>query len=128
MHDIRVEGLQRISEGTVYNYLPVNVGDRLDRRRVEEALKALYATGFFKDVEVRREAVQKPWNSDTGFENGFNGWTTTGGMWDIGTATGVAGIGTSKVAGTRSPRSCIWPRGIGSRAYSGITSTQAIRT
>jgi outer membrane protein insertion porin family len=55
VHDIRVEGLQRISEGTVYNYLPVNVGDRLDRRRVEEALKALYATGFFKDVEVRRE-------------------------------------------------------------------------
>ena len=55
VRDIRVEGLQRISEGTVYNYLPVNVGDRLDRRRIEEALKALYATGFFKDVEVRKE-------------------------------------------------------------------------
>lgn len=53
--DIRIEGLQRISEGTVYNYLPVNIGDRLDRRRVEEALRALYATGFFRDVEIRRD-------------------------------------------------------------------------
>jgi outer membrane protein insertion porin family len=53
--DIRIEGLQRISEGTVYNYLPVNIGDRLDSRRVEEALRALYATGFFRDVELRRD-------------------------------------------------------------------------
>ena len=53
--DIRIEGLQRITEGTVYNYLPVNIGDRLDERRVEEALRALYATGFFRDVEIRRD-------------------------------------------------------------------------
>jgi len=53
--DIRVEGLQRISEGTVYNYLPVNIGDRLDQRRIQEALRALYATGFFRDVEIRRD-------------------------------------------------------------------------
>ena len=53
--DIRVEGLQRICEGTVFNYLPVNIGDRLDQRRVEEALRALYATGFFRDVELRRD-------------------------------------------------------------------------
>jgi outer membrane protein insertion porin family len=53
--DIRIEGLQRISEGTVFNYLPVNIGDRLDQRRVEEALRALYATGFFRDVELRRD-------------------------------------------------------------------------
>ena len=53
--DIRVEGLQRISEGTVYNYLPVNIGDRLDQRRIQEALRALYATGFFRDVEMRRD-------------------------------------------------------------------------
>lgn len=53
--DIRLEGLQRISEGTVYNYLPVNIGDRLDHRRIQEALRAIYATGFFRDVEVRRE-------------------------------------------------------------------------
>ena len=53
--DIRIEGLQRITEGTVYNYLPVNIGDRLDNRRIDEALRALYATGFFRDVELRRD-------------------------------------------------------------------------
>jgi outer membrane protein insertion porin family len=53
--DIRIEGLQRISEGTVYNYLPVNIGDQLDPRRVAEAMRALYATGFFRDVEMRRD-------------------------------------------------------------------------
>jgi outer membrane protein insertion porin family len=53
--DIQVEGLQRISEGTVFNYLPVNIGDRMDARRVEESLRALYATGFFADVELRRD-------------------------------------------------------------------------
>ena len=53
--DIRIEGLQRITEGTVYNYLPVNIGDRMDQRRVDEALRALYATGFFRDVEIRRD-------------------------------------------------------------------------
>ncbi len=54
--DIRVEGLQRISEGTVYNYLPVNIGDRLDTQRLQEALRALYRTGFFQDVELRRDS------------------------------------------------------------------------
>jgi outer membrane protein insertion porin family len=53
--DIRVEGLQRVSEGTVYNYLPVNIGDHLTPQRVREAIKALYATGFFRDVQLRRE-------------------------------------------------------------------------
>ncbi len=53
--DIRVEGLQRIAEGTVFNYLPVNIGDKLDRRRIAEAVKSLYATGFFRDVELRRD-------------------------------------------------------------------------
>ncbi|MBB6091741.1 outer membrane protein insertion porin family [Povalibacter uvarum] len=53
--DIRIEGLQRISEGTVYNYLPVNIGDQLDPRRVAESMRALYATGFFRDVEMRRD-------------------------------------------------------------------------
>ncbi len=53
--DIRVEGLQRISEGTVYNYLPLNIGDRLTRQRSVEALRALYGTGFFRDIELRRD-------------------------------------------------------------------------
>ncbi|HUJ28547.1 MAG TPA: outer membrane protein assembly factor BamA [Myxococcales bacterium] len=53
--DIRVEGLQRVSEGTVYNYLPVNIGDHLTAQRVREAIRALYATGFFRDVQLRRD-------------------------------------------------------------------------
>jgi len=53
--DIKVEGLQRISEGTVYNYLPVNIGDHLTAQRVREAIRALYATNFFRDVQLRRD-------------------------------------------------------------------------
>src|SRR6202042_894315 len=53
--DIRVEGLQRVSEGTVYNYLPVNIGDHLTPQRVREAVRALYTTGFFRDVQMRRD-------------------------------------------------------------------------
>jgi outer membrane protein insertion porin family len=53
--DIRVEGLQRISEGTIFNYLPVNIGDRLDERHVQEAIRALFSTGFFSDIELRRD-------------------------------------------------------------------------
>jgi outer membrane protein insertion porin family len=55
--NIRVEGLQRISEGTVFNYLPVNIGDRLTPQRVREAVRALYATNFFRDVQLRRDGT-----------------------------------------------------------------------
>lgn len=50
--DIRVEGIQRTEAGTVFNYLPVKVGDKLDEAKASQAIKALYATGFFKDVRV----------------------------------------------------------------------------
>ena len=53
VRDMRVEGLQRISEGTVFNYLPINIGDRIDQIRVQEAIRALYAQGLFDDVEMR---------------------------------------------------------------------------
>ena len=53
--DMRVEGLQRISEGTVFNYLPINVGDRIDEIRAQEAIRSLYAQGLFDDIELRRE-------------------------------------------------------------------------
>jgi outer membrane protein insertion porin family len=53
--DIRVEGLQRIAEGTLLNQLPVNIGDSIDARRVREALRAVNDSGFFSDVELRRE-------------------------------------------------------------------------
>src|SRR4030081_2359832 len=53
--NIEVEGLQRVSPGTVYNYLPVNIGDHLTPQRVREGIRALYVTGFFRDVQLRRE-------------------------------------------------------------------------
>ena len=56
VRDIRVIGLQRISEGTVYNYLPINIGDHLNAQRERESVRALYATGFFRDVELRRDS------------------------------------------------------------------------
>jgi len=55
--DMKVEGLQRISEGTVFNYLPVSLGDRMTHQKVEESIKALYGTGFFRDVELRRDGA-----------------------------------------------------------------------
>src|SRR6204780_175794 len=55
--DIRVEGLERVSEGTVFNYLPVNIGDVLTPQRIREAVRALYTTGFFRDVQLRREGT-----------------------------------------------------------------------
>jgi outer membrane protein insertion porin family len=55
VRDFRVVGAQRISEGTIYNYLPINIGDVIDDQRAREAIRALYATGFFRDVELRRD-------------------------------------------------------------------------
>ncbi|MDD5460183.1 MAG: outer membrane protein assembly factor BamA [Methylococcales bacterium] len=55
VEDIKVKGLQRISEGTVFNYLPVNVGERFSLNNVGPAIKALFKTGFFKDVSLERE-------------------------------------------------------------------------
>ena len=55
VRDMRVEGLQRISEGTVFNYLPINVGDTIDSLRIQEAIRALYAQGMFDDIEIRRD-------------------------------------------------------------------------
>lgn len=53
--DIRVEGIQRTEAGTVFNYLPVKVGETLDDEKAAAAVKALYATGFFKDVRLETE-------------------------------------------------------------------------
>ncbi|WP_324780600.1 outer membrane protein assembly factor BamA [Thiobacillus sedimenti] len=50
--DIRVEGIQRTEAGTVFSYLPVKVGDTMTDEKTEAAIKALYATGFFKDVRL----------------------------------------------------------------------------
>ena len=53
--DIRVEGLQRTEAGTVFSYLPVRVGDTFSEEKAAAAIKALFATGFFKDVRIEHE-------------------------------------------------------------------------
>ncbi|MEP6940532.1 MAG: outer membrane protein assembly factor BamA [Rudaea sp.] len=54
--DIRIDGLQRISAGTVFTYLPVEKGDSVTTERVQQAVRALYKTGFFTDVQISRQA------------------------------------------------------------------------
>ena len=75
VQDIRVEGLQRISPGTVFNYLPIKVGETLSDKRTGEAIRALFKTGFFKDVRLERDGnvlvvsvVERPSISSIKFE------------------------------------------------------------
>ncbi|HET8585524.1 MAG TPA: outer membrane protein assembly factor BamA, partial [Casimicrobiaceae bacterium] len=53
--DIRVEGVQRTEPGTIFSYLPIKVGDRVDDQKISDAVKALYATGFFRDVRLEAQ-------------------------------------------------------------------------
>ena len=53
--DIRVEGLQRVEPGTVFSYLPVQVGETFTDEKGAEAIKALYSTGFFRDVQIQAQ-------------------------------------------------------------------------
>ena len=53
--DIRVDGLQRIAAGTVFTYLPVERGDRIDDAKIADTIRALYRTGFFEDVQLDRQ-------------------------------------------------------------------------
>lgn len=55
IRDIRIEGLQRIEPGTVFGYLPVKVGELMTEEKAQEALRALFATGFFRDVRLEVE-------------------------------------------------------------------------
>jgi outer membrane protein insertion porin family len=53
--DIRVEGIQRTEAGTVFGFLPIRVGETYTDEKAAAAIKALYATGFFKDVRIEVE-------------------------------------------------------------------------
>ena len=53
--DIKIEGLQKISEGALLNYLPVNIGDTIDDLRVQESIRSVYSSGFFKNIEFRKD-------------------------------------------------------------------------
>lgn len=53
--DIQVEGLQRISKGTLFNYLPLEIGDQIDSGKTQAIIADLYKTGFFKDINLLRD-------------------------------------------------------------------------
>lgn len=53
--DIRVEGVQRTEAGTIFTYLPVKVGERIDDDKAAQAIRALYATGFYSDVRLEAD-------------------------------------------------------------------------
>lgn len=55
VQDIRLVGLERISEGTVLNYLPVGVGDRVEPEETTQIIKALFKTGFFEDIQLEKD-------------------------------------------------------------------------
>jgi len=55
VRDIRVEGVQRTEPGTVFSYLPVKVGEALTEAKAQQAMHALFATGFFKDVRLEND-------------------------------------------------------------------------
>ncbi len=97
VQDIRVEGIQRTEAGTVFSYLPVKVGDTLTPDRASNAIKALYATGFFKDVrlEVSNDVLivlveERPGIASVSF-NGMKEFSKddiTKGLKDLGLAEG----------------------------------------
>lgn len=55
IREIRVEGVQRIEPETVRSYLTIHAGEPFDPAKIDESLKALYATQLFADVSIRKE-------------------------------------------------------------------------
>ena len=55
VQDVRIEGLQRVSPGTVFRHLSVDIGDTLDADAAAVAIRALYATGYFRDIALEKD-------------------------------------------------------------------------
>jgi len=97
VRDIRVEGVQRTEPGTVFSYLPVKVGETLTQAKAQQAMHALFATGFFKDVRLENDdgvlvvvVAERPAISQVDF-SGVNDFPVEGlrrALRDIGLAEG----------------------------------------
>lgn len=55
VNDIRLEGLQRVSAGTVFAALPVQIGDDMDTVAIQRATRSLFRTGYFEDIQIGRD-------------------------------------------------------------------------
>ncbi len=95
--DIRIEGLKRLPDGTLLNYLPVQVGDPLDSKQIVFSIKELYKTGFFTDVQLFRDGdalivkvKERPSISEVNFSgnSAIDSETLEGALEDIGIVKG----------------------------------------
>ncbi|GAA6134414.1 outer membrane protein assembly factor BamA [Oceaniserpentilla sp. 4NH20-0058] len=53
--DIRVDGLQRVSAGSVFGSFPINIGENVDSQKLADASKKLFSTGYFNDIKLQRD-------------------------------------------------------------------------
>ena len=53
--DIRISGLQRVSAGSVFNVMPIAVGDTVDTFDLQDTAKTIFKTGQFDDIQIGRE-------------------------------------------------------------------------
>lgn len=53
--DIRINGLQRVSAGSVFAALPLDIGEQIDDQKLVEASRSLFRTGFFEDIQLGRD-------------------------------------------------------------------------
>ena len=55
VNDIRIAGLQRVSTGSIFNTIPLSVGDKIDQRKIVDITRALFATEQFDDIQIGRD-------------------------------------------------------------------------
>ena len=75
VNDIKLEGLQKVDPGTVYAYLPIEIGDTFYTSNSTEIIKILFKTGFFDDIVIERKKstlilsfIERPTMSSIEFE------------------------------------------------------------
>ena len=54
--DIRIIGLQRVSTGSIFNVIPIGVGDRIDIRKSNDIVKSLFSTEQFDDIQIGKDS------------------------------------------------------------------------
>jgi outer membrane protein insertion porin family len=75
VEDIEIDGIKKIATGTVFSYLPINIGETFDAERTPEIIRELYSTGFFDNIELLRrdnvliiKVVERPSIAEVNFE------------------------------------------------------------
>ena len=53
--DIRIIGLQRVSTGSIFNVIPISVGDKIDLRKSSDITRSLFSTEQFDDIQIAKD-------------------------------------------------------------------------